>query len=583
MARFTDDFLIELRARTDIEDLISSYVSIQRRGSNLVGLCPFHNEKTPSFTVFPETESFYCFGCGAGGEAITFIRRIENLDFADAVKFLADRAGMKLPENNDDAYDRLRQRVLSASKQAAKFFHQELMKEENRHALEYFLGRGLTPATIKHFGLGYAPNSWDSLYKYMRSQGFNEVELVAANLIVKGKNGKHYDMFRNRPMFPIIDVRGNVVAFGGRALGDAQPKYINSSDTPVFKKNRELFALNFAKKHCKDRLILAEGYMDVIALHQAGFENAVATLGTALTENQAKIMSRYTNEVIISYDSDAAGKKALERAIGIFEKIGTPVRVLEIKGGKDPDEFIRTFGRDKFKALLEGAENDTEYRILKAREGLDLETSAGKVEFLSRIAQILSSLSTAVEREVYASKIANELKIDKGAILRDAERAYSQRMKNAKVKTEKELISSAKRDKINPDRYKAPKGAAAEEAIIALLLRNPDFYSHISQNLSSDDFITAFNKKVFDFIMNRLAENRSIELTVFSEEFTPQEIDRIVSLEIRGKTRANSIDELNLCIGIVKEEKQRTENADVSKMSNDEWQEYINNLLKNKK
>lgn len=583
MAKFTDDFLIELRARTNIEDLISSYVSIQRRGSNLVGLCPFHNEKTPSFTVFPETESFYCFGCGAGGEAITFIRRIENLDFADAVKFLADRAGMKLPDNNDDAYDRLRQRVLSASKQAAKFFHQSLMAEQNRYALEYFLGRGLTPATIKHFGLGYAPDSWDSLYKHMKSQGFTDVELEAANLIVKGRKGNYYDMFRNRPMFPIIDVRGNVIAFGGRALGDAQPKYINSSDTPVFKKSRELFALNFAKKHCKDRIILAEGYMDVIALHQAGFENAVATLGTALTEEQAKIMSRYTKEVIISYDSDAAGKKALERAIGIFEKIGTPVRVLEIKGGKDPDEFIRTFGRDKFKALLDGAENDTEYRILKARDGLDLETSAGKVEFLSRVAQVLSTLSTAVEREVYASKIANELKIDKGAVLKDAERAYSQRMRGARIKAEKELTSGVKRDKINPDRYKAPRGAAAEEAIIALLLRNPDFYSHISENLSSDDFITEFNKKVFNFIINRLAESRSIELTVFSEDFTPQELDRIVSLEIRERPRANSIDEVDLCIGIIKQEKQKTEKTDVSKMSDSEWQDYIKNLLKNKK
>lgn len=583
MARFTDDFLNELRERNNIEDLISSYVTLQRRGSNLVGLCPFHNEKTPSFTVFPETDSYYCFGCGAGGEAINFVRRIENLDFPDAVKFLAERAGMKLPDNNDDAYDRLRARVLLANKQAAKFFHQSLMNEKNRHALEYFLGRGLTVSTIKHFGLGYAPDSWDALYSHMRRNGFTDVELTAANLTVKGKNGRYYDMFRNRPMFPIINVRGSVIAFGGRALGDATPKYLNSSDTPVFKKSKELFALNFAKKHSSDRLILAEGYMDVIALHQAGFENAVATLGTSLTDEQAKIMSRYTKEVVISYDSDAAGKKALDRAIGIFEKIGTPVKVLEIKGGKDPDEFIRSFGRDKFKALLDGAENDTEYRILKARNGLDLQTSAGKVEFLSHVSEILSSLATAVERDVYASKIANELSVDKHAILKDAERIYSKRVRSARIKAEKELTHAAKRDKINPDRYKAPRGAAAEEALIALVLKNPDFYPHIRQNLSYDDFITAFNARVYRFIAERLENNRSIELAVFSQDFSPDEVDRIVSMEIREKTRTNSLEEVDRCVDIIKEEKQKTEGSDLAGMSDGEWQEYMNNLLKHKK
>lgn len=343
--RLSDSFLEQLRANTDIESVISPYVNLRRRGKNLVGLCPFHNEKTPSFTVYPENGSFYCFGCGVGGDVITFVRRMENLDYMEAVKQLADRAGMALPEDGyDDTLAKKRTAVLAANRAAAKFFHSQLFTDRGRHALNYFLDRGLTMETIRHFGLGFAPDDWRALKNHLNEQGFDDILLESANLLRRSdKNGKvsYYDNFRNRVMFPIIDPRGNVIAFGGRVLDDSKPKYINTSDTLVYKKSNGVFALNFAKNGNDGKLIIAEGYMDVIALHQAGFTNAVACLGTALTKEQANLLSRYADEIILSYDADEAGQKATARALGIFGTTGMEIKVLRLTGGKDPDEIIK--------------------------------------------------------------------------------------------------------------------------------------------------------------------------------------------------------------------------------------------------
>ena len=340
-----DAFLSELKMRTDIMDLVSSYVSLdsRRQGRTHKGLCPFHNEKTPSFMVYEDTQSFYCFGCGAGGDAITFAMKIENLDYIEAVKLLAERAGLSMPQDGyDDSLHQKKNRILAANREAARFFHSCLLDKKNSHALNYFLNRGLTAQTIKHFGLGYAPDSWDSLIKHMRSKGFSVNELYDADLVKKStKNGERfYDNFRNRMMTPIIDIRGNVIGFGGRVLDDSKPKYVNTADTLVYKKSHEVFAMNYAKNSKEDFLIVAEGYMDVIALHQAGFTNAVACLGTALTNEQARLMKRYTDEVVLSYDSDEAGQKATKRAMQIFSDSGLKVRVLQLRGGKDPDDII---------------------------------------------------------------------------------------------------------------------------------------------------------------------------------------------------------------------------------------------------
>lgn len=585
--RISDEFLFELTSRCDIQSVVSSYTALKQRGSNLVGLCPFHNEKTPSFTVYPATSSYYCFGCGSGGDVITFVRKIENLDYIDAVRLLAERAGLQMPENQaDESYERFKARLYLANKHAAQFFHGQLMSPQGKKALEYFTNiRKLSINTIRRFGLGYSPDGWDSLYRHMKSEGFDDHELLAAGLVHKRKQGDgFYDVFRNRPIFPIIDVRGNVIGFGGRAMGDEIPKYLNTSDTPIYKKSKEVFALNIAKKNSSEQLILAEGYMDVIALHQAGFGNAVASLGTSLTTEQARLMSRYTKEIVIAYDSDGAGQNATKRALDIFKSISMPVRVLRISGGKDPDEFIKTYGADRFKGILKGAENDIEYRILGAREKADLSTTSGKVSFLMNIAQILASLDSSIERDVYAEKIAEELSVDKNAILSQVKEIAKKNMRTHRREViNSEVTKNRQRDTVNPQRRDNIRAASAEEGVIALLMRNPDFYSSVREKLEADDFVTDFNKRVYIFLTDRIVRNESVELTVFSSEFNPDEMGRIVSVMNREKQRANTVDELMRCIEVIKEEKKHKSGESVAEMSDEQLNDYIKSLKQKKK
>ena len=406
-----DSFLQELKYKTDIEDIISTYVTLKRRGATLVGLCPFHNEKTPSFTVYPETQSFYCFGCGAGGDAVGFIRKIENLDYMDAVKSLAERAGMQMPADGfDDSLSKRRRRVLEANRAAAKFFHSCLLSKEGESGLKYFLNRGLTKNTITKFGLGFAPHSFDALIKHLKTKGFSLSEMLEAGLVRKNDRG-YYDNFRNRVMTPIIDVRGNVIAFGGRVLDDSKPKYINTGDTLAYKKTNELFALNFAKDCGKDTLILCEGYMDVIAMHQAGFTNAVAGCGTALTNEQVRLISRYAKEVILAYDADEAGQKAVTKAIQLFKQTDIKIKVPVFQYGKDPDEIIKNVGAEKFGGMLEGATSDLEFKILEIRKKHNLNFTQGKIDFVNDVIKILANTSP-IEKDLYVSRLSEELGID---------------------------------------------------------------------------------------------------------------------------------------------------------------------------
>lgn len=582
-----EEFLSELRMRTDIENLISSYVVLKRRGKTLVGLCPFHNEKTPSFTVYPESQSFYCFGCGSGGDAVTFLRKIENLDYIDAVKALADKAGMTMPD--EGGYDKTisdkRRRILEANRAAARYFHSCLMATEGREALEYLLRRGLTKKTIASFGLGFAPNSWHSLIDHMRSLGFTRQELVSANLAnesIKNDRKNVYDNFRNRLMFPVIDIRGNVVAFGGRVLDDSKPKYINTSDTLVYKKGQGIFALNLAKNGNSDRkLILAEGYMDVIALHQAGFTNAVACLGTALTKEQAGIIARYADEVILSYDNDGAGQAAATRAIQIFSKTGIKIRVLSLSGGKDPDEIIKNHGPERFRALLQGAANDTEYKILKARNKYDVSTDDGKVSFLNEATDVLSFISNSIEREVYASRLSGELNISKDAILREAERKYkANRRRNEKAQFRQiQKESQPANDPINPDRTKSPLGAKAEDVLLATIMKNPDFLEKID-DIQPEEFITSFNARVFAFLRDRIKQNLPLDLSYFSGSFTPEEMGRIALLQTMSFTVSNTVAECSDCIKTIRREKANMIKVDPAKASDEEFLRLFQNKTK---
>lgn len=575
--RLSDAFLEQLRANTDIESVISPYVNLRRRGKNLVGLCPFHNEKTPSFTVYPENGSFYCFGCGVGGDVITFVRRMENLDYMEAVKQLADRAGMALPEDGyDDTLAKKRTAVLAANRAAAKFFHAQLYTEQGRRALDYFLDRGLAPETIRHFGLGFAPNDWRALKRHLNEQGFDDVLLESANLLRRSdKNGKvsYYDNFRNRVMFPIIDPRGNVIAFGGRVLDDSKPKYINTSDTLVYKKSNGVFALNFAKNGNDGKLIIAEGYMDVIALHQAGFTNAVACLGTALTKEQANLLSRYADTIILSYDADEAGQKATTRALGIFGTTGMEIKVLHLEGGKDPDEIIKNYGAQRFQAIIDGAANDTEYRLLKARQGIDLATDDGKVKYLSVAAEILAEIGSPVEVDVYASRLAHELGVDKLAIQSQVKYKREGLKKRRAVKREQEqtrLLINGQNTK-NPERAQHLRAAKAEETLIASLMRNPDFYNKLKDGLSADYFVTALNRRIFSVVLSRLEEGGNTEPYFLSSEFTPDEMDEVERIFRSAAQLSNTVDECADCIKILKEEKNKPETVKASELSDEDF------------
>ena len=433
---YPKSFIEEVKMRNDLETVIGKYVDLKRAGSNMTGCCPFHSERTPSFTVFPE-KNFYCFGCGAGGDVITFIMRIENLDYPHAVQYLADAAGIPVPKD-DGAFVRREKEVLTRernyemNKIAARHFHDNLISQDGKEALQYFLDRGLAPATIRRFGLGYAKDSFDDLYKTLLDKGFTIDEIKAAFLCGINKNGKPFDMFRNRVMFPIIDTSGRVIAFGGRVMDASLPKYLNSSDTPVFKKKDNLFALNYAKNACvgnanSDRarsgeLILCEGYMDVIALHQAGFSGAVATLGTAITPDQARLIARYAKTLYVSYDSDAAGKRADEKAIKYMNEVGVDVKILKVTGAKDPDEYIKKYGAESFRKLMSGASGQIDYRLNEIISKYNPDIPDERVSMLQEACALISTIYSDIKRDVYAMRLSEMTGTEKSAILSDAER-----------------------------------------------------------------------------------------------------------------------------------------------------------------
>ncbi len=528
--------------RNDIETLIGSYVTLRRAGSNLKGLCPFHSEKTPSFTVYPAENSFYCFGCGVGGDAITFIRKRENLDYPDAVEFLANRAGITIIRDERDGYFPApkfdKAKMLKMNVDAAKYFHRELFAEtpEAKAALDYFVNkRGLSSATIKHFGLGFAPNSFDSFSKYMLARGYTYEELVAGFLCGKSERGRYYDAFRNRVMFPIIDASGNVIAFGGRVMDDSKPKYKNSSDTPVFKKSRNLFALNFARLACEESIILCEGYMDVIALHSAGFTNAVATLGTAITSEQARMMSRYTKKVIICYDADEAGQKAAMRAIKMLSDVGLDVTILKIPDAKDPDEYIKKNGADKFKRLLEGSKSKFDYSMDNILSKYDITVSAERIKALRELTKLISETYSSAEREIYIQIVSKALAVDQKSVKADVERAlsaqYRARKKEESAKIKQDTVGYS--DKVNPEYAKAPAVAKNEEHVLGMLLSYPEHRKKIFDEslLFETDFLTELNKRIFLHIRNAYFSGDDPMASV-NESFSEDEVGRITRMKI---------------------------------------------------
>ncbi len=526
-------FIENLRMSCDVENIVSSYVKVKRQGRNLVGLCPFHSEKTPSMVVYPDTQSFFCFGCGAGGDVISFIMRIENLDYVEAVKFLAQRVGLTVPEGEaEDRASRLKPIILEINRLTARFYHDILKSPAGEPGRAYFANRQLSPKTMVKYGLGYAPDSWDALRNYLRGKGFSTEQMYDAGVVSRGRSGNYYDAFRNRVMFPIIDLRKNVIGFGGRVLDDSKPKYLNTNDTLVFKKSRNLFSLNFAKNHTDGRLILAEGYMDVIAVNQAGFENVVATLGTALTPEQARLIASYAKEVIIAYDSDGAGRKATDRAVGLLEEAGVSAKILQMRGAKDPDEYIKKFGAQRFKMLLDGAGNVTAYRLGDIRSRYDLESPEGRSGYLTEALKYLATLKNPVEREVYAGELANQTGILRETVLSNLEWEVKKNFRKEKKKEWQEIASSRELygDRVNPQRAANLSASLAEEGLIAFLFKSPDYLSKILSRVSEEQFVTDFNRSLFHSLVEKLRQSNNVALSDFTEELSPEQMGRLSAI-----------------------------------------------------
>lgn len=583
-----EEVINEIKYRNDIETVISQYVTLKRRGKNLVGLCPFHNEKTPSFTIYPENGSFYCFGCGAGGDVITFIGLTENLDYIESVKLLAEKSGVVLPHDGyDNSMQNLKNTVYDINRETAKFFHAYLMSGDGKWALDYLLNRGLSIKTIKHFGLGAAPDSWDMLINHLKSKGYTLSQMYTANVVGKSDRGGYYDRFRKRVMFPIINIRGNVVAFSGRAMPENEKKggkYVNTADTPVFKKSENLFGINFAKNHCSEQLILVEGNLDVISLHQAGFCNVVAPLGTAFTNEQANLISRYTKEIVLMLDADAAGQKAIKRASSILENSGLSVKVVVIPDGKDPDEYIRKNGADRFRGLLNGAVSDIEYKLLTAANGISLESDDGKIKYLGVAAEIIAETDDVMIRDIYIGRLSEKYGVSRTAL---TSKVDDLRKKNRRIKQKQEIgnIIHPKftKDDVNPERRNSLKATAAEETLIAVLLQHPDFYSYAKEKLPQDKFVTSLNKRIYGIICETLDEGRNLDISVFAQKLLPSEVGYLVSLQNGDKAGNNPKTVLKDCIEVILKENMLLNCSQPKDLSVEDWATKLQDIINNKK
>ena len=579
MANFQPAFIDELIARNPIEDVVGQYVNLRRAGSNLFGLCPFHGEKTASFSVAPDKGMYYCFGCHKGGGVINFQMEIDGLSYPDAVRALAKRVGMAVPE--DEQYQsryRQQERLWALHKEAARFFHSKLYAPEGKVALEYALGRGMTKSTLTTFGIGYAPDGWSELVDALRKKGYTDEELKDSGLVtVSKKNGNLFDRFRDRLMFPIIDVRGNVIGFGGRIMKkdpDAA-KYLNSPETLIFNKRKNLFALNLAKKSKLGYLILVEGYMDAIALHQYGFDCAVASLGTALTEDGANLLSKYTDQVVLIYDGDEAGQRAAQRAIPILEKTGLQVKVLQMRDAKDPDEFLKKFGADKFKILLEESSNRVEYQLQAIRRKFDIREDDQRVKYIQEAAQLLCTLS-AVQREVYGGRVAESAGVSYETMKLEINKAAKRRFAREKKKQEQINLSPARnhQPKTRSIRYDNMKSAMAEEAVLALILREPALLDKTSE-LTQESFSCPLLGRAYGQLMDRYRQGLEVSLGGLSD-FTGEEISHLAGIL---QTREGPVSEeaLSDCIRTIRGEQVKKQ------VSSDEDLLALRNKLKERK
>ena len=575
------EYIEEVVRRNDIVDLVGSYVQLRHRGRTHTGLCPFHSEKTPSFVVYPETQSFYCFGCGAGGDAITFIKKINNLDYVEAVKLLAGRAGMPMPEEDDKA-GRMRSRILSINKDAARFFYQCLNvdNEEARAARAYWRGRGLSDSTIRRFGLGYAPTGFSQALHHLKSKGYTEEELLASGIVKRSTKGNVYDAFFGRVMTPIFDLRGNIIAFGGRVLGDAKPKYVNSPETMVYKKSKAMFALNIAKKSTSRRYILCEGYMDVISLHQAGFDTAVAACGTALTPEQVKLLGEYADEVVLCYDSDEAGQKATARSLGLFADSPVKVSVLNITGAKDPDEYIKKYGKERFAQLLDGSNNAIEYKLARVQAKYDLAQPAGRLDYIKEAIGLLAGGITPTERDVYAGRLAEETDVAKTAILTQLDAAVQQNRRRARQRQQKELLNQGVAGQIKVPYTlggdKALGMANAEQQMVAALLKEPEYIPKAAARVKPGDLLMPDMQQSYAAILQCHQQGIPADLSTLGSVLPEEQITLLSQLLARNADI--SITPTDLEMFLTRIERSMPKSTQAAQMDHSELENYLDKL-----
>ena len=533
---FPPAFLDELAARNPIEEVVGQYVSLKRSGANMFGLCPFHGEKTASFSVAPDKGIYYCFGCHKGGNAVNFMMEIEGLSYPDAVRNLAKRVGLEVPD--DEQYQskyRQQERLWALHKEAARFFHTKLQAPEGAAALQYALGRGMPKSTIINFGIGYAPDTWSSLVDYLRKKGYTDQELRDSGLVtVSRKNGNLFDRFRDRLMFPIIDVRGNVIGFGGRIMKNDPnaAKYLNSPETLIFNKRKNLFGLNVAKKTKLPYMILVEGYMDAIALHQYGFDCAVASLGTSLTEEHAVLLSRYTENVVLIYDGDEAGQRAAQRAIPMLEKAGLNIKVLQLKDAKDPDEYLKKFGADKFRLLLNDSSNRVEYQLNAIRRKYDLGLDDQKVKFIAEAAEFISTLTNAVQREIYGNRVAEAAGISFEALKIEVNKAYKRRIAREKKKQERMDLTPAAnlQPRSRQFRYDNVRSAMAEETVLSMVLKSTALLDQTAQ-LKPEHFSSELLGRIYGQFLERYSQG--LEVNLSGLELSGDEMSHITGIAQR--------------------------------------------------
>ena len=579
------EYIEELTRRTDIVDVVGNYVQLKRKGRLYGGLCPFHSEKTPSFYVYPDTQSFYCFGCGVGGDVIHFVRRINSIDYTEAVKMLAARAGMPEPQE-DDKTGRLRSRILSMNKEAARYFHACLNStvEEARQARAYWRRRGLDDKTIVRFGLGYAPDDGQGLYQYLRDKGYNQQELDASGLFKRSQSGRIYCLFWKRVMTPIFDLRGNIIAFGGRVLDDSKPKYVNSPETLVYHKSDTVFALQIAKKSASRRFVLCEGYMDVISMHQAGIDTAVCACGTALTPDQVKLISQYAEEVILSYDSDEAGQKATLRSLELFRNSPVKVGVLQIPGAKDPDEYIKKYGAERFKALLDGVGNALDFRLGRLRSQYDLSQDAQRLEYVKQAVDLLAERSSPTEQEVYAGRLAEETNISKTAIMTQLETAVKRVGSKRRYEKKKAVLQSGEMNQIKVS-YTAGGSQAlgivsAQQRLLAAILREPQYLDLVKDQLTAEQFIQPQQKELYQAMVDCRQQGVDISLATLRAFVSEEALNELSHLAAQYSDVNCTPDDIRLYLDRIARGMPVASKA--ASMTNEELSSYFQSMREKK-